>query len=51
MKFVISSLIVLVTMMMFAVDANAVICTRGVYRAGCMERHGAVVYHRYAHYR
>jgi hypothetical protein len=27
-------------------DANAVVCARGVYRAGCVGRHGAAVVHR-----
>jgi hypothetical protein len=27
-------------------DANAVVCARGVVRAGCAGRHGAVVVHR-----
>jgi len=29
-----------------ASDANAVVCARGVYRAGCAGPHGAVVAHR-----
>jgi len=28
------------------VEANAVVCARGVYRAGCAGPHGAVVAHR-----
>jgi hypothetical protein len=27
-------------------DANAVVCAKGVYRAGCAGRHGAVVVRR-----
>ena len=27
-------------------DANAVVCARGVYRAGCAGAHGAAVVHR-----
>jgi hypothetical protein len=27
-------------------DANAVVCAKGVVRAGCVGRHGAVVVHR-----
>jgi hypothetical protein len=27
-------------------DAKAAVCARGVYRAGCVGRHGAVVVHR-----
>jgi hypothetical protein len=30
-------------------DANAVVCGRGPYRAGCVGPHGAVVAHPYAH--
>lgn len=29
-----------------ATEANAVVCARGVYRAGCAGPHGAVVGHR-----
>ena len=29
--------------------ANAVVCARGVYRAGCVGPHGAVVRHPYYH--
>ena len=28
------------------VEANAVVCAKGVYRAGCAGAHGAVVTHR-----
>ena len=28
-------------------QANAVVCARGVYRAGCVGPHGAVVTHRH----
>ena len=31
------------TMTLEATDANAVVCARGVYRAGCAGRNGAVV--------
>jgi len=31
--------------------ANAVVCARGVYRAGCATRHGAVVTHRHVVHR
>jgi len=27
-------------------DASAIVCARGVYRAGCAGHHGAVVVHR-----
>ena len=35
-------------------DANAVVCAKGVYRAGCAGPHGAAVVHRppvHCHYR
>lgn len=34
------------TMTFEASDANAVVCARGVYRAGCAGRNGAVVVRR-----
>jgi hypothetical protein len=34
------------TMTIDRTDANAVVCARGVYRAGCVGPHGAVVVHR-----
>jgi hypothetical protein len=46
MKYAIAALVVGVTMTVFAVEANAVVCARGVYRAGCAGPHGAVVVHR-----
>jgi hypothetical protein len=46
MKYAISCLIVCVTMMVSAIDANAVVCARGVYRAGCVGPGGAAVVHR-----
>jgi hypothetical protein len=46
MKYVIALLAVYMTMTVFSVDANAVVCARGVYRAGCVGPHGAVVVHR-----
>jgi hypothetical protein len=30
-------------------DANAVVCGRGPYRAGCVGPHGAVIAHPYAY--
>jgi hypothetical protein len=34
----------------FVVDhANAIVCARGVYRAGCVGAHGAVGVHRYGY--
>ena len=35
------------TMTIDRTDANAVVCARGVYRAGCVGPHGAVVVHRH----
>jgi len=32
-------------------QANAVVCARGVYRAGCVGPHGAVVVHPRPYYR
>jgi len=43
MKYLLSFLVVCATMSIFAVDANAVVCARGVYRAGCVGPNGAVV--------
>jgi len=38
------------SMLMGYTNANAVVCARGVYRAGCVGPHGAVVAHpRYYH--
>jgi len=37
------------TMLVGYAPANAVVCARGVYRAGCAGPHGAVVTHRYYH--
>jgi hypothetical protein len=37
------------TMVIDRSDANAVVCARGVYRAGCVGARGAVVVHPYAH--
>jgi len=34
------------TMTIDRTDANAVVCARGVHRAGCVGPHGAVVVHR-----
>ena len=34
------------TLMGMMGEANAVVCARGVYRAGCAGPHGAVVTHR-----
>ena len=37
------------TMLVGYAPANAVVCARGVYRAGCAGPHGAVVTHRHYH--
>jgi hypothetical protein len=46
MKYAIAFFVVYMMMTVFAVDANAVVCARGVYRAGCVGPHGAAVVHR-----
>ena len=38
-----AAFIVMGTMVASVEEANAVVCARGVYRAGCTGRHGAVV--------
>jgi hypothetical protein len=37
------------TMTIDRTDANAVVCARGPYRAGCVGARGAVVVHPYVH--
>jgi hypothetical protein len=39
------------TLLVGHTQANAVVCARGVYRAGCVGPHGAVVVHRHHYYR
>jgi|HubBroStandDraft_3_1064219.scaffolds.fasta_scaffold119758_1 hypothetical protein len=39
----VAAFIVMGTMVASVEEANAVVCARGVYRAGCAGRHGAVV--------
>ena len=39
----VAAFIVMGSMMASVEEANAVVCARGVYRAGCAGRHGAVV--------
>jgi hypothetical protein len=46
MKIIASSLLVLGLLAVQASEANAVVCARGVYRAGCAGPRGAVVAHR-----
>ncbi len=49
MKYAVSCFMLCLAMTVFAADANAVVCARGVYRAGCVGPHGAAVVHRCAH--
>jgi hypothetical protein len=42
MKIIASSLLVLGLLTVQVSEANAVVCARGVYRAGCAGPHGAV---------
>jgi hypothetical protein len=46
MKSIVSGLLALGLLASAATDANAVVCARGVYRAGCAGPHGAVVGYR-----
>jgi len=46
MKYLLSCLLFCTAMTVFGADANAVVCARGVYRAGCVGPRGAVVVHR-----
>ena len=46
MKYAVSCFMVCLAMIVFAADANAVVCARGVYRAGCGGAGGAAVVHR-----
>jgi hypothetical protein len=46
MKIIASSLLVLGLLAVQISEANAVVCARGVYRAGCAGPRGAVVAHR-----
>jgi hypothetical protein len=46
MKIIASSLLVLGLLAVQVSEANAVVCARGVYRAGCAGPRGAVVAHR-----
>ena len=41
MKYILSCLLVCMAMTVLAADANAVVCARGVYRAGCVGPHVA----------
>ncbi len=46
MKFIASGLLVLGLLAVQVSEANAVVCARGVYRAGCAGPNGAVGVHR-----
>jgi hypothetical protein len=46
MKYIASGLLALGLYAVQVPDANAVVCARGVYRAGCAGPHGAVGVHR-----
>lgn len=37
-------------MVLSMADANAVVCARGVYRAGCVGARGGAVVHRHGYY-
>ena len=50
MKIIASSLLVIGLLAVQVSEANAVVCARGVYRAGCAGPHGAVVARRPAGY-
>jgi len=49
MKTVVSALLALGLLAGTVAEANAVVCARGVYRAGCAGPHGAAVAHRPAY--
>jgi hypothetical protein len=51
MKMIASGLLVLGLLAAQISEANAVVCARGVYRAGCAGPHGAVTTHRGYGYR
>ena len=46
MKTIASALLIAGLLIGSVGDANAVVCAKGVYRAGCAGPHGAVVGHR-----
>ena len=46
MKMITYAMLALGLMAALPVEANAVVCARGVYRAGCAGPHGAVGVHR-----
>ncbi len=55
MKLLIAAFVTILGLAAFVSDADAVVCARGVYRAGCAGPRGAVVrhgpYYRYPYYR
>jgi hypothetical protein len=46
MKYLAFAFLTLFALLISIPDASAVVCARGVYRAGCAGPHGAVVAHR-----
>ena len=50
MKVIASGLLVLGLLAVQVSEANAVVCARGVYRAGCAGPRGAVVAHPYGYH-
>jgi hypothetical protein len=51
MKRVLMAAAAAVVVMTLAPDANAAMCAAGIYRAGCVGPHGAVVVHNNCYYR
>jgi hypothetical protein len=49
MRLFVTAAIAALTILVGYTEANAVVCARGVYRAGCAGPHGAVVTHRHYH--
>lgn len=50
-KYLVLALMAFAGVAAFTPDANAVVCARGVYRAGCVGPRGAAVVHRAPYYR
>ena len=46
MKFLVFAYLALFALLISITDASAVVCAKGVYRAGCAGPRGAVVAHR-----
>ena len=49
MKYLAFAFLALFALLISIPDASAVVCAKGVYRAGCAGPHGAVVAHRTHH--